>query len=211
MTLDHAGAFLLDDQWLRVVGRFAAPMFCFLVGFNGSYRFRKELLIAAILMSGVEALCLGGIKPLNILWSILFARLALQLLEKHPVPPLMLAGACLLWLPGTILFLDYGMLVLLWALWGQAVARGDARGSLYYMIAASVGGVLYNLVGFTWTEPQVVVVIGIFILVAVMLQRFTLRPVAVTSRPLHWLSHHALAYYVAHRSAMIGYDAMLGT
>lgn len=51
MIIDHIGYYLFPDLLeLRLIGRFAFPIFLFLVGFNGSYRWRRSLLGMAILV-----------------------------------------------------------------------------------------------------------------------------------------------------------------
>ena len=44
MLIDHIGYYLFPEALvLRLIGRIAFPIFLFLVGFNGSFRWRREL------------------------------------------------------------------------------------------------------------------------------------------------------------------------
>lgn len=83
MFIDHAGIFYYtDQQWIRGIGRGAAPIFLFLAGFAASYRFKGDLLILAALMSISDFLLVGHLRPQNILFSILCWRLLFQWLER---------------------------------------------------------------------------------------------------------------------------------
>ena len=51
MICDHAGYFLFPNNFeLRMIGRWAFPIFLFLVGLNGNYRHSRSLFIAAVLV-----------------------------------------------------------------------------------------------------------------------------------------------------------------
>ena len=129
MTLDHVGNFLLPQaECLRAIGRLAAPLFCFLVGWNRQYRFRWPLLIGAAVMSAVDGLLLG-LLPLNILWVILAGRALLHFIDTRTVKvsPAMMVFASIIWLPVSLMLFDYGTLALLWMLWGRAVRDGQMR------------------------------------------------------------------------------------
>ena len=53
MVIDHAGRyFMYDNIWMRVIGRTAAPLFFYLVGYSGAYKFKYQILALGI------ALCL---------------------------------------------------------------------------------------------------------------------------------------------------------
>jgi len=84
MVVDHAGKFFVDDNvWMRVVGRMAAPLFFFLVGYSGSYRFKSQILILGVALSTISFLTstqngLDRILPLNILLSFVLIKLILD-------------------------------------------------------------------------------------------------------------------------------------
>ena len=51
MVIDHIGYYLFPDiLGLRLVGRIAFPIFLFLVGVNGSFRWRWSLFLIALLV-----------------------------------------------------------------------------------------------------------------------------------------------------------------
>ena len=54
MVIDHAGWLFVDNNvWMRIVGRLAAPLFFFLVGYSGSYRFKPEILMLGVALSTI--------------------------------------------------------------------------------------------------------------------------------------------------------------
>ena len=82
MFVDHTGAYFYHDQeWLRGIGRGTAVIFLFLTGFAAHYRFSRELLLLAILLTISDWLVKGMPNTLNILWTILACRMLLQWLE----------------------------------------------------------------------------------------------------------------------------------
>lgn len=204
MTVDHGGHFLHlpYEDWWRVAGRAAAPIFCFLAGYNGSYRFRSELLIAAAAVTVADELLVDALLPLNILWSILFARMALQRLEKRPRSPGIVVLVCVLLMPLSMLLLDYGMLALLWALWGREVRRGNQNDAYLYGVAASAGSIAYTYIQFSFDVPQMAAACAVFILLLPLLCRFTLRPLKPSAIG-RFFSRNALSYYIAHKTLLM--------
>ena len=84
MVVDHTGRFFVDDNvWMRLVGRMAAPLFFFLVGYSGSYRFKSQILLLGIALSTISFLTstengIGRILPLNILLSFVLIKIVLD-------------------------------------------------------------------------------------------------------------------------------------
>lgn len=214
MTLDHLGAYLYPDTpELRVIGRAAAPIFCFLVGWNQSYRWRTPLLLAAVMVSGLNFLH-GAIFPLNILWVILLGRLLMDWLDRRerPEQAALIVVAALVWLPLVGFVLDYATVGLLWMLWGrQQRNHPGSRASAMYAVAALAGGIA--LMQILMALPLLYALAGAMVLAAITLylQRFRLR--ALPEWRLPWvmtLSRHALIYYVVHLAVMISAALILG-
>lgn len=78
MFVDHASAYFFntDEQtyWLRAIGRGAAPIFLFLAGYAGHYRFNRQLFVLAVLLEAFDWVYSGKPNTLNILFSILLWR-----------------------------------------------------------------------------------------------------------------------------------------
>lgn len=207
MTLDHVGNFLLPQaECLRAIGRLAAPLFCFLVGWNRQYRFRWPLLIGAAVMSAVDGLLLG-LLPLNILWVILAGRALLHFIDTRTVKvsPAMMVFASIIWLPVSLMLFDYGTLALLWMLWGRAVRDGQMRDQWVYGISVALLGAAAMVYGFEMAPLWHAALIAIFAGLCVVMPRFALREYPSTRwmGGLQLLSRHALLYYVAHRAALM--------
>lgn len=80
MLVDHIGMYLFPDAlWLRALGRFSFPIFLFLIGYSGQFRFSRALLLAAIALLLLDAVLHYPIFPLDILFTILFARMVMGL------------------------------------------------------------------------------------------------------------------------------------
>lgn len=83
MIVDHLGYYRFPQMLeLRLIGRFAFPIFLFLVGFNGKMQRRRSLLFSALLVQVVMWLFSRsiGVEPSrvgNILFAVLIARVVL--------------------------------------------------------------------------------------------------------------------------------------
>ena len=85
MIIDHVGYYLYPElEILRRIGRFAFPIFLFLVGFNGKYTWSRKVFYSALIVQCVMFYTGPGSFTLNILFSILLARGILA----HLVPKL---------------------------------------------------------------------------------------------------------------------------
>ena len=89
MIIDHIGYYLYPEfEVLRWIGRFAFPIFLFLVGFNGKYAWSQKVFYSALMVQCAMRAMLFYTGPrsftLNILFSILLARGILA----HLVPKL---------------------------------------------------------------------------------------------------------------------------
>ena len=75
MIIDHVGYYLYPElEILRRIGRFAFPIFLFLVGFNGKYTWSRKVFYSALIVQCVMFYTGPGSFTLNILFSILLAR-----------------------------------------------------------------------------------------------------------------------------------------
>src|SRR5688572_7578244 len=98
MIVDHVGLFLLPDaEFLRAVGRVAFPSFLFLVGYSGSGRVTKGLVVGALLLILTDALTFRPIFPLNVLVAIGAVWLLLPRPERRDAP-IELWSVCAFWL-----------------------------------------------------------------------------------------------------------------
>ena len=83
MVIDHIGLFFLSNhEFLRLVGRGAAPIFFFLVGYSNSIKIGKNLIISATFLQVL--MIIFEIKyQLNILFTILFLRFLNKFIQNR--------------------------------------------------------------------------------------------------------------------------------
>lgn len=136
MIVDHVWFFVLPEWWwMRAIGRFAMPIFLFLVWINGFYRWSRWLLWAAVaaqvLWSFVFWITFGEIGILNILVVIMAVRWLLagmDYVRNHH--QWFWWVVCLLIVllvsvhPLLVEVFDYGSYGILWGVCGYVVARG---------------------------------------------------------------------------------------
>lgn len=205
MTMDHVGFYYFPHlEGLRIVGRAAAPLFLFLVGFNQSYGFRWGLLLAALVTSIGDGLLASLWWPQSILWTILLGRMVLHWLDAHPQPPFMLILACAVLFFPLLPLIDTSATGLLWMLFGRAMARAPRRyEAALYAGASLVGGAMFTMAYFDWNITQQIAFALIYALVLVALWNFRL-VVLDSWQPLRLWSRHALLYYVGHKLLLQG-------
>lgn len=124
VLLDHYGFFFDNDQdWWRVFGRLAAPIFFFFVGFARTRRVPGRWLVLGVLLTLAEAWTEDFEKfDLNILLNFALIRLALPSLERHVMPfparTAVFALAVVLLIRPVASVMEYGAEGWLWALFG---------------------------------------------------------------------------------------------
>lgn len=148
VLVDHVGLFFDEEQlWWRVVGRVAAPIFFFLIGFAKTRRVPASWLWIGAGLTALDVLTSGGLSEfkLNLLFSFAALRLALPVIEHEILPRPARFALLLLLTLASIRFVDpwleYGMEGWLWAYFGLAlrVARED--------VSSDVAGVRTLLLG----------------------------------------------------------------
>jgi hypothetical protein len=204
MTLDHLAAFQFPELIeLRVIGRAAAPLFLFLVGYNGSYGFRWPLLIAALLVTAGDGLLGGHWYPQNILWSILLGRMALALIERRHVAPWALLLGCAIWYVPLSAVVECSTVGLVWMLFGRAMRQApqSSEAALYGSVGF-IGAALQTAILYRWGMEYELAAIMVCAAAWVLMWRFTPKPIARDTAWLRVGSRHALAYYVVHKLAL---------
>lgn len=146
MVIDHIGRFFLNNSvWWRVAGRMAAPQFFFLVGYTGSYRFKREILFYGLALWVVNYLTnpsmsiIEHIIPINILIGFALIKALLNRFDPAKLPTefviLLLAILMFFSLP-TYILIEYGTLGLCYAI-GARLLR-QRHGFRLFWISATV-------------------------------------------------------------------------
>jgi hypothetical protein len=128
LLVDHYGLFYHPDEntW-RLVGRAAAPIFFFLIGFARSRSVPWTWFAFGAAITFMNYLSFGSWRDatVNILFNFALLRLAiLPIVERHllsrPIPLAMLSIGCVLLIPATDEELEYSTEGWLWAFFGLA-------------------------------------------------------------------------------------------
>lgn len=85
MIIDHLGLFFFpEEMFLRIIGRYAAPIFCFFAGYNFTGKIRFSVIIhGAILYIIVLTLIFKTYIPANILISIFLGFLCIKAFDQY--------------------------------------------------------------------------------------------------------------------------------
>lgn len=151
MLMDHIGATLVPWTWLRVVGRIAFPIYCYLLveGFRytkNPYRYMGRMLLAAVLSELPFDFALYGCAARyhqNVMLTLLLGLLALEIMEQIPNSACrLLAAIPIMYAAGWIFCTDYGAWgILLIVLLG--IARDMPRGrQLQYLVIVLICGLM---------------------------------------------------------------------
>lgn len=216
MVADHVGNYLFPDiLWFRVAGRIAFPIFLFLVGYSGVYRFNPWLLVGAIAI-WISAYITGfPFLPLNILFAILLWRTVIGWLNSRPHilnDTFMLWVAMLVFYVPTLLLVEYGTLGLMFAVLGWYVRTGRddtvTRSAWFFTFALSLTIQIYAF-GFGAAHSAVYIIESLFLFIA--LHQFVMRPfpIQLLGHPTLLLARNTLFLYVLHVIALQVIASML--
>lgn len=131
---DHFGLFFSpDEDWWRVFGRAAAPIFFFLIGFARTSAVPKSWLVLGAILTALDFYVSDDLEDvtLNILFNFALIRLALPYVETYVLPRrwavAALAAFCAGMIPLAAIVLEYGAEGWLWALFGVAAREALAK------------------------------------------------------------------------------------
>lgn len=209
--IDHVGLFFIDDdEWWRILGRIAAPLFFFLIGFARSRHVPVSWIVWGLILTGIDW-WIDGDFTLNILLNFAFIRLALRILDKAgPSPSPWLLGALVLFsivmLPFADVVFEYGAQGWLWALFGftqRAWRDGQTQFEKPRFAFAFIAAFAYTFGEIEWHdfEGLAAVICALVILgLTIALLRFdrtisAWQPPALLAPVIVWLSYYSLEIY----------------
>lgn len=202
MFVDHAGMFFYPEhRWLRAIGRGAAPIFLFLAGYPGSFRFKWDLFILAVMMSVSDYMLADHLRRQNILVTILITRLFFYWWDsKGKVfrrPYEWVVGSGVLF--ATIIFTQYGSLGMMFGLSAYAKRRPETYPppiprNMLLIAFFMFGGVTQLVFEFAWYNALLMV--AVLALVCWILIRLELKPLNMSflPEPLVWLAQKVAVY-----------------
>lgn len=164
MIVDHLGYYFFPEEtWLRVIGRLCVPIWFFLIGYARSRDLSPRLWAGALILVAANIITGMSIIPLNILATIIAARLVID-----PVMTRVLARRELYWpmmviflllVPPTILLSEYGSHGLVLAVCGYLCRHRDKlenprRTVEHYFVFAALSYFAVQMITFAFTMPQ---------------------------------------------------------
>lgn len=218
VLVDHAGLFFAPDQdWWRVVGRAAAPIFFFLIGFARASPPPITWLVLGAVLTALDLYVSDGLDgvTLNILFNFALIRFAMPFIEAKALPrPWAMAALalfCAAMIPLVAVILEYGAEGWLWALFGLAAREALAKGTATRLRCARMQrnfiavfcAAVYLFVetrDFEFERLQAVALIALIGALVVVLVAFRrtdapFQPAAPVARALSWIGRHSLEIY----------------
>jgi hypothetical protein len=150
MLIDHLGLWFLPDLWwMRSIGRFVMPIFCFYAGYN--YSAPKHLLLKlGILLTALLYIALGFNSGLNMLLSIYIGQWYIYLMDKYrqnsALHVLIHCTILILLMLPTMDLIEYGTLVIAFMIVGRYQAL--TGNGLSFIPLLSISGMMMTFVVF---------------------------------------------------------------
>lgn len=203
MVADHISFYLLPDYyWPRVIGRVAAPIFMFLVGYSMKTKNTPDIYLGCLALVAADAAALRPIFPINILASIIITRWVMRGVIKHFEQEAFVNGfviACLIWLLPMGFLTEYGTQAFLFAAAGYSVR---VRRHLWLTALAFIIFAALMWHDFHFNLPQGILMLLLLAWAYRLCITFTAQSVTLPSAWLTWwglrLSRYALWFYVLH-------------
>lgn len=216
MIIDHIWYYLYPEQFrLRVLGRVAFPLFLFLVWYNQSYRWRRNLTILAIIIQLLIWLMwrywYPSVSPvINILWVVVLTRFMMTYVSTRNIwiqASLMISAFVLM--PWTWTYLDYGTMALGFAILGYRARKYFSWWVVWSIIWANILYILLMIVHRSFPPLTRWILTGeILILSASMIwlmrsRNLTLQTQTQLDIVVTYISSYAIWIYVIHGIVLI--------
>ncbi len=225
MVIDHAGRYLLGNLiWLRIIGRLAAPQFFFMVGYSGSYRFKREILIYGLALAVVDYFADTSVPvaekllPINILIAFVLIKAFMDRFDMARLPSVALLGvfaALMVMSLPTYVAIEYGTLGLSYAIGARLQSKGHGLALFWLFATVAVHYVfaMFNLPLLEGVFPDETVVLGLAAMAVVFVanlvlftnyrfRKFNVRPGWLRTLAIY-ASRYSLEIYFFHLSAFM--------
>lgn len=160
MIIDHVGLYLLNDNMIcRLLGRGAAPIFFFLVGYSGKVNVKLSLIVYGIILSITGGL-LGHQLWINILLCFIFIDFSLRhfKLETLSLLTRIIGFAALVAFNYFIYpYVEYGTIGLMIAYSARSVALKEPYARLWMGLSLTVLGI-YQALTFRFIQHEYILI-----------------------------------------------------
>ncbi|MFO0389651.1 MAG: TraX family protein [Alphaproteobacteria bacterium] len=209
MTIDHIGAYMLpENQWLRAIGRVAPVVFLFLVGYSRSTEISRQLWIYTAITIAIQPFMAYPLFPMNIMVSIIIARLALRYCIRRnwlPEKAHEIVIFCAVFSICTMPFFEYGSISILCAVFGRMVREGHTRHRSLVMISCVGLFVFWQYIADLYSSVQMLYIIASVGWITLWLNTCSNKVIWQAWDNSAWktgitlLSRNTLTYYFYHR------------
>lgn len=205
MIIDHVGIYFLDDNsFCRLMGRGAAPLFFFLVGYSGKVHLSAFLIVYGIILSFTGGILADHIW-INILLNFVVIHFLLQYapLERLPLMIRLIAFVVLTALTAPVYaYLEYGFLGILVAYSGKSLADKEPSAPLWMGATLTIFAI-YQAITFKYLNSTTKLIeLGVLFLILFFLFRsYTLRPLTCPRKlqiPAMIIARYSLHIYFYH-------------
>ena len=211
MVVDHIGFYLLDDNpWLRLVGRGAAPLFFFLIGYAGKLHISWELCLYGVVLS-ITGYVVNDFTQINILLSFILLHAALKYFPPQNLGTFTRLGifvVCGAMTPFLYNYIEYGLLSIVIGYSARFIAVKENKADLWMIFALIIYYIWESLVFQFTSTPNMLYLFGFLILILFWIMTHyrpkTLNCPATLLMPALILSRYSLEVYFFH---LIGLQA----
>ncbi len=205
MIIDHIGFYFLQDYAaFRLLGRGAAPLFFFLIGYEGRLRITPLLLFYGLTLS-LSAYVVNGFHQINILLSFVLIHYLMHFfhIERAHTFTRILCFLALSFLNFFIYnYIEYGLLGILIAYCGRLMALHDKQGPTWLMLVLLVY-FIWECIYFQFQQQPLLIYsfAGLVLCLYFMMSQYQLKTLSCPSWllvPALVISRYSLEIYFYH-------------
>ena len=204
MIVDHVGMYLFPHELtFRAIGRMAAPLFFFLIGYTLQYRFKAKLLAYGLLLSSIYLQLSVKYQPIDILLNFILIRFIIPIanLANQSITNKIITFMLLFCLAYFIhIPVEYGIFGLLISLGGYLLAKQDPLAKAW-IIASMLAYILDCHLTFPFHGVNFIMVIALSSINCLWMCHYSLKTYNTVTfcRPiLLFISRYSLEIYVSH-------------
>lgn len=158
MTLDHLGAYFFPHHyWIRTLGRITVPVWFFLIGYSRTLSVKRNLWSYAFLLLMNHPFVGRSIFPVNVIVSIIIARLSLNAMLRWKLITAKLPevlAACVMLILFTDPIFEYGTQAIMIAIFGWMVREGKKEHYTAVFVTSYVSFVSWQIISFQFDVFQ---------------------------------------------------------